>query len=92
MATKDTSQGSTETRVRRKKKKLRLPPREQNAGVRRPLVVRDNMDLADVTSLVQEVLERVSETERELRRLRREGSLPETRVRCGTVHTHRTRV
>lgn len=47
------------------------------------------MDLADVTSLVQEVLERVSETERELRRLRREGSLPETRVRCCKVLIHR---
>lgn len=85
-ATKGTTQVSAEIRVPRKKMKRRLPPREE---VRRPLVVRDNMDLADVTLLVQEVLERVSETERELRRLRREGSLPETRVRYCKVHIHR---
>ena len=68
---------------RKKEKKLKLLPRSPVPGRvrRRPLVVRDGMDLVEVTSLVQEVLERVSDTERELRRLRKEGSLPKARVR-----------
>lgn len=73
----------------RKKRRLKRPVRSsaaakeasESAKRARPLVVTDDMDLADVTSLVKEVLERVSETERELRRLRKEGSLPKTRVR-----------
>lgn len=39
------------------------------------LVVKDDMELADMMALVTDVLERLSETERELRRLRKEGSL-----------------
>lgn len=38
-------------------------------------MVTDDMELADMMALVKEVLERLSETERELRRLRKEGSL-----------------
>ena len=36
------------------------------------------MELSEVRSLVNEVLERMSENERELRRLRNEGLLPKT--------------
>lgn len=46
---------------------------------RRPLVVTDDMELADVTSLMKEVLERVGENERELRRLRKEAAVAKPR-------------
>ena len=50
----------------------------EGGGGRKPLVVRDDMDMADMTSLMNELLERMSEHERELRRFRSEKGLPKT--------------
>lgn len=60
-------------------------------------MVTDDMDLSDVTSLLKDMLERVGETERELRRLRKEGSIvPKDRVRVvlyvGNFFLHGDRV
>lgn len=53
--------------------------------MRRPLAVKDGSDLEELTALLRDVLDRVGETERELRRLRSEGAIvPKDRVRCLT--------
>lgn len=66
--------GETRKLRRRPRSPTSRVPADGTPGVK-ALVVKDDMELADMMALVTDVLERLGETERELRRLRKEGSL-----------------
>lgn len=80
-----TSAGETRKLKRRPRSPTSGGGADGTPGVK-ALVVTDDMELADMMALVKDVLERLSETERDLRRLRKEGSLVKpNRVRGGGV-------
>eukprot|EP00752_Nemacystus_decipiens_P006778 g6087.t1 len=86
-----TSAGGTRKLKRRPRSPTSGGSADGTPGVK-ALVVTDDMELADMMALVKDVLERLGETERELRRLRKEGSLakpnrPEVRDRKFVIDT-----
>lgn len=81
------SNGSSRTVPAGKKRLKKVATRRLNGeegpgtSKRKPLVVTEGSDLQELTALVKDVLDRVGETERELRRLRNEGVVvPKDRV------------
>lgn len=87
VASTTTGAGAGAGETRKLKRRPRSPSSggaaEGTSGVK-ALAVTDDMELADMMALVTDVLERLGETERELRRLRKEGSIAKpSRVRKG---------